>query len=1334
MSEIIVTDMKNVNRVELHAHTRYSNIRLVDALPTPEQLIDRAIELGLKGIAITDHDCLSGHIKANKYAQEILKEHPDFKVILGNEIYLVDERPNTDHYHFILLAKDKIGHKQLRVLSSVAWLNSYMSKGLERVDTLKEELEKVVKHNPGHLIASTACLGGELAKQVIALTKAEKVGDTESAKKSHNAIVNFILWCKELFGEDFYIEAQPGTSKDQIDVNMRLLSIAKCFQVKMIVTCDVHYLKKEDRYLHKSFLNAKEGEREVDAFYADTYLHTNEELAEKLYKSHYDVLFTEELLNNTIEIYSKIENYSLLHSQQIPSVNVIDYPKIDKDIEYTELKRMFNSDNKIERYWVNQCWDALNNKFDTVDDVYYKELEEEAEVKKIVGDRLGTNMFSYPVVLQHYIDIIWNCGSFIGAGRGSACSALNHWLLGITQLNPIEWKFPFYRYMNRDTDGLGDIDIDIAPSKRNLIIRKIKQERSSNMYNWLSSKIQEELGATYVCTFGTESTKSAVLTACKGYRSEDFPDGLDNDFAQYLSSLIPAERGFVWPLKDVYYGNPEKDRKPIAPFINEVDAYPGLFDIMMGIENIISRRGIHASGVIFFDEDPFEYSCFMKAPNGEIITQYDLHDAEAAGNTKFDFLVTEVQDKLVKTIELLRDAGKIEDLPLKDLYNKYLHPDILPLDDKDTWHTIQEAASLDLFQLDSEIGRQGAKKVKPTTMIELSSVNGLIRLMGEKDKERPMEKYVRFRNNPQEWENEMNSYHLTKENKIAIRPYLDETYGIGISQEQLMRVLMDKDICNFTLKEANKARKIVSKKKMNEISFMHELIWQKCKSEAFAQYVWDAVVAPQLGYSFSDIHSISYSFIGFQTAYIATHWNPIYWDTACLIVNGGTLEEDEGELVDIYEKEDFENYIYEDLPDKGGKIKKKATDYGKLASAISVIRNKNIKVSLVDINRSEFSFSPDEENNQILFGLKGLNKVGDEVVAKIITNRPYYNIKDFMLKCPITKTAMISLIKAGAFDNISNWAKGMEPRKANMAYFLYTTCGLKTRLTLQNYNGLIQSDLIPSQLDLEKRVFNFNKYLKTRKIGQYYTFDVPCSTFYNKHFDQDLLEVINGITCIKVTAWTKIYNSIMDKVRDWLKNNQQELLFRYNTSLFKTEYEKYAKGTNADWEMDSMCFYYSEHPLMQVDRTKYGLVNFNDLSPISDVEYYFKSKGRDIPIFKLSRIIGTVINKNDTRATIDLLTPDGVVKVKFSKEYYAMYKRQISEVNEEGKKTVKEKGWFSRGTKIMCTGYRREDTFVCKTYKNTPTHQLYLIVSLNDNNKDMELEHERYQGLAKEEI
>lgn len=508
------------------------------------------------------------------------------------------------------------------------------------------------------------------------------------------------------------------------------------------------------------------------------------------------------------------------------------------------------------------------------------------------------------------------------------------------------------------------------------------------------------------------------------------------------------------------------------------------------------------------------------------------------------------------------------------------------------------------------------------------------------------------------------------------------------------------------------------KKRMTEITNLKNMIWEKAKRPQLANYVWDAVVGPQLGYSFSDIHSVSYSFIGAQTAYCASHWNPIFWDTACLIVNAGALEDAE---------EDDEETSDEEKEEETSSAPKKK-DYGKIASAIGAIRDHNIKVSLVDINKSDFSFSPDEENNQILFGLKGLSNVGDDVVNTIIANRPYANIKDFMERCHIKRTSVISLIKAGAFDNISDWATGFKDiRKANMGYFIYSTCGLKNRLTLQNYNGLLQKGLIPDALDTEKRIYNFNKYLKTRKRGNYYVFDAMCYSFYEKHFDIDALEVISGETCIGINVWKKMYESSMDIVRDWLKNNKDEILFKYNSLIFKEDWDKYASESIADWEMDSMCFYYSDHPLKNIDKVKYGLVDFNTLSPDSDVERYITRKGKEFPIYKLSRIVGTVINKNDTRSSIDLLTPTGVVKVKFTKEYYANYKRRISEIAEDGKKKVKENGWFTRGNKLMCTGYRREDTFVCKTYKDTPTHQLYKIVSISNNGTEMELEHERYQ-------
>lgn len=177
-----------------------------------------------------------------------------------------------------------------------------------------------------------------------------------------------------------------------------------------------------------------------------------------------------------------------------------------------------------------------------------------------------------------------------------------------------------------------DIDIDVAPSKVQTIVSKIREERGKRFNSDITDPlIRESLGAVYVCTFGSESTKSAIQTACRGYRSADFPDGIDVDTSQYLSSLVPSERGFVWPIQDVVYGNPEKDRKPVQAFITEVNKYPGLLEIIEGIDGCISRRGRHASGVIFTNADPFEFTAYMKTPSGEVVTQYDLHDMEWCG-------------------------------------------------------------------------------------------------------------------------------------------------------------------------------------------------------------------------------------------------------------------------------------------------------------------------------------------------------------------------------------------------------------------------------------------------------------------------------------------------------------------------------------------------------------------------------------------------------------------------------------------------------------------------------------------------------------------------------
>ena len=750
--------------------------------------------------------------------------------------------------------------------------------------------------------------------------------------------------------------------------------------------------------------------------------------------------------------------------------------------------------------------------------------------------------------------------------------------------------------------------------------------------------------------------------------------------------------------------------------------YPGLLDIMTGIEGLVNKRSSHASGVILFDEDPYEFGCFMRTPKGEIITQWDLHMCEAAGMTKYDFLVTEVQDKLTEAIKLLQDYGEIDsDLTLREVYDKYFHPNVLPMDREDVWKALQENSVLNIFQFDSEVGSQAAKKIKPASILEMTDANGLMRLMtAEKGEETPMEKYIKYKNDLSLWYKEMDEYGLTKEEQKTLEPYFKSSYGVPPSQEQMMKMLMDENICHFTLAEANTARKIVGKKQMSKIPELRQKVLDQAASPCLGNYVWKCGIGPQMGYSFSVIHALAYSFIGYQTMYIATNWNPIYWNTACLIVNSGSLEEE-----DNFDEDDEGNVVEK---------KERTTDYGKIAKAIGDIISRGIRVSLVDINKSNFSFQPDPDNNEILFGMKALSNVGGPIIEQILANRPYTGIADFMTRCPLNKSAMFSLIKAGAFDKLEAKAAaemGLEPRIYVMIYYISKVCDAKKRLTLQNFNGLIQHDLIPEELDLQKRTFNFTKYLKAnKKVGKYYVFDEVCESFYNKYFDMELLEVINGLTCILQTTWDKVYQSVMDRARDWIKDKQQEILEKYNALLFKECWDKYATGNISSYEMEALCFYYHEHELQNVKTNKYGIVDFFSLSSDPDVDYYFKRNGHDIPIYKINKIIGTVIGKNDARSSITLLTTTGVVTVKFTKEYFAMYNRQISEKQEDGTKKVMEKGWFTRGTKLLVAGFRRDDTFVAKTYKNNGFHQLYKITTVSDNG-DIEIIHDR-AGMGEE--
>ena len=445
--------IKNIPRFECHSHSEYSNIRLLDCINRPKDLLTTAAALGYSGLTITDHECLSSHVQFLQLEKELKEKGKlpeDFKLGLGNEIYLIDTRDKSQkYYHFILIAKDTIGHRALRELSSTAWYNSYYDRGMERVPTLKSELAAIVKKYPGHLIAATACLGGELATLTHELIKAEKSNNEEEIFNKKTEIVNFINYCVNLFGEDFYIEIAPAKSKDQVLFNDRVKGIAKGLNIPMIFATDAHYLTSKDRAVHKAYLNSKDGEREIDDFYYYSHLMNNEEAFGNLYPYFTEEEFSQ-MCANTIDIMNKIGTYELFHNPIIPEVKVQIYDPINTGQfnKYPIITKLLQG-NTQEKYWICQCLSGLKKK-NLDNETYLQRLEIEAKVIDTIGQKLGNCLFAYFNTFQHYIDLFWECGSLSGPGRGSSVCFLSNYLLGITQLDPVEWELDHWRFLNEE--------------------------------------------------------------------------------------------------------------------------------------------------------------------------------------------------------------------------------------------------------------------------------------------------------------------------------------------------------------------------------------------------------------------------------------------------------------------------------------------------------------------------------------------------------------------------------------------------------------------------------------------------------------------------------------------------------------------------------------------------------------------------------------------------------------------------------------------------------------------------------------------------------------------
>ena len=1296
--------------IGIHNHTGLgSNLKNRDSINKIEDMIEYSKALGHSGICITDHESITAHLDCLEYFNSIKdrEEYQGFKLGLGNEIYLCPDSctaeniGNNVYPHFILLATDLKGHQGIRELSTVAWTRNYFFHVQQRTPTYYRDLEEMMSKYKGHIIGSSACLGSPICRRLLDFEK-------DRSPIIWQECIEWIEYMKQLFGNDyFYLELQPNPSDEQVWCNARLIDLAEITNTNYIVSTDAHYLKKSDREIHKTFLNAEQSEREVDSFYQTTYIMSESEIHEYLDQTiGFDK--TEKAISNTMLIYDKLEDYDLRKSLHIPYIplntnepNKELYQKyVDKVPLYRDLyESEYDSDRHLLRrllgymdsdpyYQRDKAYDAVNECLDY--------LLQSSEVN-------GVRWSAYLMSMADYIDICWEVGSVVGAGRGSGVGFCLLYMLGITQVDPLREDVKTYpwRFLNPKRTSVLDIDIDIAGFARDKIVGRLKE-------------VYGEDRVCKVLTIQTEKARSAILTAGRGI-------GLDNDLTSYIASLVVFDRGNPRTLHTMYYG--DEDCKPVPEFVKEMDAHPDLWEAAQKIEGLPCGCGSHAGGVIIADEPLTDSTALMRTSSGDIISQYDLHKCEDVSLIKIDLLATDAVWKIQECINQLVKAGKIERKPtLKETYESYLNIYSLERNDVEMWKKLWNHEVISFFQMEKQSGVQALALTHPTSIADLCSINSIIRLMPQTpEDEIPLQKYARYHEDISLWYQEMDKAGLTKEEQKILEPILLGGSGICESQEKFMQLVQIPECGGFDLQFADALRKAVAKKNPKAYKELEEKYFketaEKGLSKNLCNYVWHTLIATSRGYGFNLSHCLAYSLIGLQELNLV--WKPktpIYWDTANLIVDSGAGDEDSND----------------------------STNYGKMSVAIARIMAEGVKISVPNINVAEFGFRPIEETNEIVFGLKGINSINTDVSYQIVNNRPFDSMDEFVEKMLVPKiiqpSQMLQLIKGGAFDEFGS-------RKEIMRWYLYTYQFEPCKsLTLSQLNKLIEYDLIPEDLKICVRYLRFKDYVldpeglieeyvnpekKVPKCGyhdRYFILDKESQEFFKEHFTEDsVIRVDGSYYVLSEKMFSKEVNNLIQPLRDWM--GREDTLSLYNKTGFKKLWDEKASGTEAAWAMQALSYYDKDHELKGIDEESYGIVNFFDLPEEPDhyetYTRYIEGERKEIPKYSIRRIAGTVLNADNGHAMVSLLTCYGVVNVKFNKNSYSFYNKRISRVIEDtDKKQVIENSWLKRGNLLVIAGFRRGDNFIPRTYNDSVwKHTLNLITAVHeDGTLDLQLE------------
>lgn len=1260
----------------IHNHSHFSNFRLRDATNTPKDILRVANEKGLKGIVLSDHETIAGAPSFLDSFKEMKKngELPeDFVAAIGNEAYLIDriyEEPmknqeKVKYHHFLMVAKNQRGFEFLKKQTAKAWSNSTYSRGMERVPTFKDDLREMMKEYKGDVIASSACVGGELPQLILQLEKAQNEADELRVDTVKRKIHYFIEYLVDVFGqENVFFELQPSRNEEQLIVNKWLPKIAQGYNIKCIVTTDAHYLTLEQQEFHKQYLQAAEGEREVETFYATTYIFSYDELLE-----YFDKPLLDELCNNTLFLMNMVNNeINYKHETVIPSSHI---PQFEQDVQimsninedkYPNIYAMMKSPTIEDRYYHYRVMKGFVDKKQEFNDENLSRIDLEYSELAAISEQLGQPMTSYFLAMTEFVDTMWD-HSLVGVGRGSAVCYYTNYLLDIVQLNPIKYDLPYWRFLSREYVGeFPDIDVDAQGSERLNIIEGVKDKFGhDNVLN--------------IGTYTTEKSRSASLTACRAF-------GLDPDTAQNITNAIPTDKGVPWDLKDAFFGNEKDHKKPDKQFIAMVNEYPGLQELMLQSQGLVSGRSQHASGVVVFPNGYTSLNTMMKTSKGLPITQWDAHTTEGAGGIKYDFLSINALDRIRAALDMLLKDGKIKwQGSLQNTFNHYFHPDVLDMDSPGMFDMLFKGDIISAFQFEAKTGRQALEKINARTFDQLVAANSLMRLSS--DGEQPIDKYIRYKNDLSEWEKDMDEYNLTEDEKEVMHELLDKKFGVCEVQESIMKIAMHDKVAKYNLREAKGLRKASAKKDPKIQKKQHDLFFEKGRengtSDNLLNYIWNECYVPTFGYSFSEPHVAAYTMILMIEMNIAYRYGVHYWKAACLNVDAGILGESE-----------------------------QGTNYGKVAKALSNFREDVIPPS---VNKSDIGFTPNPETGQIMYGLKPIVGMNSKLAKQIIEGRPYNNMTEFINhnieNGELTKTKMVSLIKSGMFDEL------YPDRRQLMINFVKYVEPLKQKLTTSAVPKI--AHLIPEEYKEAKADYFFLKEVKSKKYHEEYaeyffnSFEKDCNKKVTKKYPESYTyDDKTGKIIIETKILEKVVKDRTEKLKEWLLT---EDALNSEASLRRSAYwNKYCLGTISHWEMQSITFYISDHELEEYPISSFfDLSNFYELPKEPEIDGYNNGRGgKKWPKYKSHVIAGTVIDSLPKKGIVTIITKEGVVDVRVGKGKFQYYHKKV--MVGEGKARVNiDDTWWKRGNMIIVVGYRRENDFYANAKNSSYQHSVMLI-------------------------